>query len=210
MDFAASRIDSGKMLFSSSDDGTIRLWDLAQRTCVRQFLGHMCQVQSLKLVYLDRHTSYETAPQDPHESDMNSRGSTIEGSTSLHPRLSDQTKPPPQATSYDSDSGLPTQPQPILVSGSLDNTIKMWDIHTGKTVKTLFGHIEGVWTVASDKMRLISGSHDRTIKVWNCEDGQCTATLVGHRGAVTCLALGEDKIVSGSDDGDIRIWSFGE
>jgi len=99
---------------------------------------------------------------------------------------------------------------PVLISGSLDNTIKIWDIDTGNAVKTLFGHIEGVWAVASDKLRLVSGSHDRTIKVWAREDGRCTATLVGHRGAVTCLALGEDKIVSGSDDGDIRIWSFSE
>jgi len=98
--------------------------------------------------------------------------------------------------------------RPVLISGSLDNTIKVWDIDSEKATQTLFGHIEGVWAVASDKLRLISGSHDRTIKVWNREEGRCTATLVGHRGAVTCLGLGEDKIISGSDDGDIRIWSF--
>ncbi|KIO16463.1 hypothetical protein M407DRAFT_33889 [Tulasnella calospora MUT 4182] len=74
---------------------------------------------------------------------------------------------------------------------------------------TLFGHIEGVWAIASDKLRLVSASHDKTIKIWNRYEGRCTATLVGHRGAVTCLALGDDKIVSGSDDGDVRIWSFG-
>jgi WD40 repeat protein len=53
----------------------------------------------------------------------------------------------------------------VLISGSLDNTIKVWDIDTAKATQTLFGHIEGVWAVASDKLRLISGSHDRTIKV---------------------------------------------
>ena len=74
--------------------------------------------------------------------------------------------------------------------------------------RSFFGHIEGVWAVASDNLRLVSGSHDRTIKVWNREEGTCTATLVGHRGAVTCLALGDDKIVSGGDDGDVRMWSF--
>jgi len=98
--------------------------------------------------------------------------------------------------------------KPVLISGSLDNTVKQWDIETGKTVRTFFGHIEGVWAVASDKLRLVSGSHDRTIKVWNREEGKCTATLVGHQAAVSCLALGEDKIVSGSDDCDIRVWSF--
>ncbi|KAI0282535.1 WD40-repeat-containing domain protein [Russula aff. rugulosa BPL654] len=101
-----------------------------------------------------------------------------------------------------------TEPQELLVSGSLDNTIKLWDIESGKVERTLFGHLEGVWAVACDKMRLVSGSHDRTIKVWSRDEGRCVSTLVGHTGAVTCLALGEDKIVSGSDDGDVRIWSF--
>jgi F-box/WD-40 domain protein MET30 len=58
-----------------------------------------------------------------------------------------------------------TEPQELLVSGSLDNTIKLWDIESGKVERTLFGHIEGVWAVTCDKMRLVSGSHDRTIKV---------------------------------------------
>ncbi|KAL5529420.1 hypothetical protein ACEPAG_5405 [Sanghuangporus baumii] len=98
--------------------------------------------------------------------------------------------------------------KPVLISGSLDNTIRVWDVETGKAMTTLFGHIEGVWAVACDKLRLVSASHDRTIKVWVREENRCMNTLVGHRGAVTCLGLGDDKIVSGSDDGDIRIWNF--
>jgi F-box/WD-40 domain protein MET30 len=57
------------------------------------------------------------------------------------------------------------QSQLSLVSGSLDNTVKVWDIESGKVMRTLFGHIEGVWAVACNEMRLVSGSHDRTIKV---------------------------------------------
>src|SRR5262249_47777592 len=44
------QIDPGKMLLSASDDGTIKLWDLTQRTCIRQFTGHVGQVQSMKLL----------------------------------------------------------------------------------------------------------------------------------------------------------------
>ncbi len=50
---AAPQIDPGKMLFSGSDDGTIRLWDLTQRACVKIFTGHVGQVQSLKLLFAD-------------------------------------------------------------------------------------------------------------------------------------------------------------
>jgi len=119
----------------------------------------------------------------------------------------------PIATDEEESSKSPSHktkrgPKTVLFSGSLDNTIKVWDIESGKSTSTMFGHLEGVWAVAIDRLRIVSGSHDRTIKVWSREDGKCMSTLVGHRAAVTCLALGDDKIVSGSDDGEIRIWSF--
>ncbi|KAI6038980.1 WD40 repeat-like protein [Pisolithus marmoratus] len=204
------RIDTGKMLFSASDDGTIRLWDLAKRTCVRQFTGHVGQVQSLKLLEVD----------DGCDEDVNVRALNavrISDNTVAHnPALShlDAYTVVMHDDAVSSDHMqersiiLPSSSgkrgtrfrKPVLVSGSLDNTIKVWDVETGQTVGTLFGHIEGVWAVACDKLRLVSASHDRTVKVWNLDEGKCTATLSGHRGAVT--------IVSGSDDGDLRIWSF--
>ncbi|KAI6028310.1 WD40-repeat-containing domain protein [Pisolithus orientalis] len=209
------RIGTGKMLFSASDDGTIRLWDLARRTCVQQFAGHVGQVQSLRLLELD----------DGCDEDVNVRAlNAVRISESAVPDNSDFDNSDAYTVVMHNDTVSPDHGQegnviqglrsgsrsrkPVLVSGSLDNTIKVWDVETGQTVTTLFGHIEGVWAVACDKLRLVSASHDRTVKVWNLEEGKCTATLSGHRGAVTCIALGEDKIVSGSDDGDVRIWSF--
>ncbi|KAJ7489947.1 quinon protein alcohol dehydrogenase-like superfamily [Mycena galericulata] len=198
---SAPQIDPGKMLFSASDDGTIKLWDLTLRTCVRVFTGHVGQVQSMKLLLAD-----ECGGDDPEEkNDDGDRASQTESTSRSSPgehtvNGTDKLAPP--------TSLMPSRKKPLLISGSLDNTIKLWDIDTGESVSTFFGHIEGVWAVASDKLRLVSGSHDRTIKVWSRDEGKCTATLVGHRAAVSCLALGEDKIVSGSDDWDVKVWSF--
>ncbi|PPQ89066.1 hypothetical protein CVT25_006438 [Psilocybe cyanescens] len=185
----SSQIDPGKMLFSASDDGIIKLWDLNLRTCVRQFVGHGAQVQSMRLLLANE--CGEESVEEVEEA--------IPGS-------------PPTVPGADAEDQVeafvPKRKQPILISGSLDNTIKLWDIETGQAMRTYFGHIEGVWAVASDKMRLVSGSHDRTIKVWSRDKESCNSTLIGHEAAVSCIGLGEDKIVSGSDDCTIKIWSF--
>ncbi|KAJ7470513.1 WD40-repeat-containing domain protein [Mycena latifolia] len=201
----APQIDPGKMLFSASDDGTIKLWDLTLRTCVRVFTGHVGQVQSMKLLLAD-----ECADDDPEEKfDDSDRASQPEAwSCSSNGEYKPSAADKLALAAAAAPSLIPSRKKPLLISGSLDNTIKLWDIDTGETISTFFGHIEGVWAVASDKLRLVSGSHDRTIKVWSRDEGKCTSTLVGHRAAVSCLALGEDKIVSGSDDWDVKIWSF--
>lgn len=306
-------------LFSASDDGTIRLWDLEQRECLLSYDGHVGQVQSIKLVMLDdeavrklaqsagggpgaedadamrrremrmqRNESQQTqqtgaresraaeeergegeastcgynppavpggraantgsAPAIPDHlayaaaatssSSGRRRESTLDAS-SFAPRrkidpallhlqerlckaglvaplpidaeLSDLEGP--LAHGYvPSSSGKSSPhhpaPRPVLISGSLDNTIRLWCVRTGRCIRTLFGHTEGIWSLSLDKLRIASASHDRCIKTWDTDTGACKQTLVGHRGAVTCVQLGDDKIVSGSDDGDCRIWSF--
>jgi hypothetical protein len=57
----------------------------------------------------------------------------------------------------------------ILASGSADRTIKLWDVATGKELRTLSGHTSYVLSVAfsPDGKILASGSGDRTINLWD-------------------------------------------
>lgn len=323
-------------LFSASDDGTIRLWDLQDRECLMSYDGHVGQVQSIKLVMLDdeairklgssagggkgadhaesiqrnelraqrsmqsaNHEAVQEATNSaasyfvqPAADDNHSDGSNTpitpsesttcgynppavpggrEANTGSAPAIptrftyrdsradsnrndkysSAQAKVKKQAASNAIDEGLlclqnrlcqaglvPSLPidaemadlegplapnwvpskdktidhhqtqRPVLISGSLDNTIRLWCVRTGRCIRTLFGHTEGIWSLSLDKLRIASASHDRCIKTWDTDTGMCKQTFVGHRGAVTCVQLGDDKIVSGSDDGDCRIWNF--
>ncbi|MFM7405845.1 MAG: protein kinase domain-containing protein [Cuspidothrix sp.] len=58
-----------------------------------------------------------------------------------------------------------------LVSGSDDDTIKIWNLGTGELKSTLTGHSSSVWSLAisPDGQTLVSGSSDDTIKIWRLE-----------------------------------------
>ncbi len=65
-----------------------------------------------------------------------------------------------------------------LVSGSYDNTLKVWDAASGTCRLTLVGHKNGVKSCAfsPDGTELVSGSYDSTLKVWDAASGTCLWT----------------------------------
>jgi hypothetical protein len=102
----------------------------------------------------------------------------------------------------------------MIVSGSYDKTIKIWNSKTGACIRTLEGHTDGVSCLATiyEGKQIVSGSYDKTIKIWNLDTGDCIRTLEGHTGEVLCLTTiyssgGYPYIVSGSSDKTIKIWN---
>ncbi|KAK2517570.1 hypothetical protein Q9233_013005 [Columba guinea] len=95
-----------------------------------------------------------------------------------------------------------------IVSGSDDNTLKVWSAVTGECVQTLVGHTGGVWSSQMRDSVVISGSTDRTLKVWNADTGECVHTLYGHTSTVRCMHLHGNRVVSGSRDATLRLWDI--
>ncbi|XP_033371499.1 F-box/WD repeat-containing protein 7 isoform X4 [Parus major] len=95
-----------------------------------------------------------------------------------------------------------------IVSGSDDNTLKVWSAVTGECVQTLVGHTGGVWSSQMRDSVVISGSTDRTLKVWNADSGECVHTLYGHTSTVRCMHLHGNRVVSGSRDATLRLWDI--
>jgi WD40 repeat protein len=97
-----------------------------------------------------------------------------------------------------------------IVSGSYDETIRVWDAMTGKQLGMLKGHTGWVFSVAfsPDGAHIVSGSADDTIRIWNAHTGKQLAVFKGHTYWVLSAALSPDgaHIVSGSGDGTVRVW----
>ncbi|MEB3180268.1 MAG: protein kinase [Nostocaceae cyanobacterium] len=99
----------------------------------------------------------------------------------------------------------------IMVSGSADKTIKLWNLANREAIRTLNGHKDWVVALAisPDSTILASGSSDKTIKLWNLETGELIATLKGHKNWVSSLAFSPDgkTLASASADETVKLWN---
>ncbi|KAI8323072.1 WD40 repeat-like protein [Martensiomyces pterosporus] len=98
--------------------------------------------------------------------------------------------------------------RPFLITGSLDSTMRVWDIETGECLDTVFGHVEGIWSMAFDSLRIVSGSNDGTVKVWDTCSHACLFTLQASPAAINCVAISDTRIVIGDNDGNAHIYDF--
>jgi WD40 repeat protein len=93
-----------------------------------------------------------------------------------------------------------------LASANEDNTIKVWDLKTGKETLTLRGHTGPVTMLAisGDGKRLCSasGDHDHPYEIngWDLETGKATFSILRRTGCITSLNVSPDgkRIVLGS------------
>jgi hypothetical protein len=99
-----------------------------------------------------------------------------------------------------------------LISGSFDQSIKLWNMADGKMLHDLQDHHKGVFALAvsADGKTLASGSWDETIKLWNINSGQLISNLSGHSASVRSLVTSPDNqlLVSGSFDNTVRVWQL--
>eukprot|EP00592_Proboscia_alata_P019053 CAMPEP_0194410280 /NCGR_PEP_ID=MMETSP0176-20130528/8321_1 /TAXON_ID=216777 /ORGANISM="Proboscia alata, Strain PI-D3" /LENGTH=82 /DNA_ID=CAMNT_0039211517 /DNA_START=14 /DNA_END=259 /DNA_ORIENTATION=- len=61
-----------------------------------------------------------------------------------------------------------------VCSGSLDETVRLWDASTGVELKCFTGHTNGVTSVdmSLDGSIIVSGSEDKTVRLWNVASGE--------------------------------------
>ncbi|MDZ8257004.1 CHAT domain-containing protein [Nostoc sp. ChiQUE01b] len=105
----------------------------------------------------------------------------------------------------------------VLVSGSVNSTIKVWQLNQNSNQPhhiIAHAHLSEVLSLAisPDCQTLVSGGADRTIKLWDLTTGtkKIPHILEGHAGRVWCIAISPDgkKIASASADYTVKIWDL--
>jgi serine/threonine protein kinase len=84
------------------------------------------------------------------------------------------------------------------LSGSDDNTLKLWDLASGQELRTFTGHEYVVTCVAISPNgdKAVSGSGDKTLKVWDLSSGKELRTFTGHLDRVTSVAIAPDGLTA--------------
>jgi WD40 repeat protein len=97
----------------------------------------------------------------------------------------------------------------FLASGAADKFVKVFNVATGKHVRSYEGHTHHVMDVSwkADGATLASAGADNAIKVWNVDTGEQRRTITSYQKQVTCLQFvgTDEQIVSGSGDKTIRV-----
>ncbi len=96
-----------------------------------------------------------------------------------------------------------------IASGSLDNTVQVWDAATGGHVLTYRGRRTPVESVAwsPDGTTIASGRADKTVQLWDAATGDTLYTYRGHSAAVSTVAWSPDgtRIASGGQDTTVQV-----
>ncbi|CAJ0961124.1 unnamed protein product, partial [Mesorhabditis belari] len=184
----------GTTLVSGSCDGTLRVWDIVDGKCLHILTGHMrpvCCVQfdGIRVVV--------------PASDFTLKVLNVHTEECLH-TLTGHTEP---------IYLLLFEPErDLVVSGSRDGSIRVWDVQRGRCIAILVGH-ERTW--GSDMQlrgNILVGCYANSdVGVWDIRDGgSCIHRLQGvngHTSAITLLQLLDSGLlVTGSFDGSAKLW----
>ncbi|KAH8802934.1 WD repeat protein-like protein [Xylogone sp. PMI_703] len=110
----------------------------------------------------------------------------------------------------------------IVVVGTIEGRIMLWEVATGRHVSTPAAHLQEVSCITGDLSNIITGSEDSNIHVWstpkllslsNKEAHQPVRTLQNHRAPITSLVTGHSSsttniCVSVSKDNSCIVWNY--
>ncbi|KAF8761063.1 WD domain, G-beta repeat [Rhizoctonia solani] len=177
-------------------DGLIKIWSSYNGNLIRTLEGHQ---EGLSDVAWSGDSRYVASASD----DKTVRIFTLE---TRHPECFRGHTNYVFCVNYNPSSNL-------IVSGSYDESVKLWDVSRGRCMKTLSAHSDPVMAAGfnRDGTMIVSCSIDGLIRIWDTASGQCLKTLVDEANPVAGhvkFSPNGKFILCCTQDSTIRLWNY--
>ena len=201
----------GQMLASGSEDQTIRIWNIRN-------LEHL----DIEAKMLGKHMNSVQSVVFSPDGQMLASGSEDQRVCLWRISLSDHTNPKsltePVRVIKGHDYGVSTlafnrdKNNPLLASGSWDNTIRLWQLSPSKVTSHVIGkHKDNIMSVAvsPDGHWLVSGGWDKTVRLKDLRQPNAEPKIIGnHDDKVFAVAFDQNSqmLATAGADRRIKLW----
>jgi WD40 repeat protein len=176
---------------SGGEDGTVRIWDLADAQPVRQCRGHAGWVYAVALSPDGR--TVASAGDDATIRLWRLQTGQTTGVLIGHQRRI---------------RSLAFTPDGLLVSGAEDGQVCLWDTARATLIRAMHAPGTPVWAVATAANRplIAAAGEDEFVRLYDRDSGDMITEKAGHRDWIRALTFPGDTLITGSGDGSVREW----
>jgi WD40 repeat protein len=100
-----------------------------------------------------------------------------------------------------------------LVTGGANGILELWDLNAGRRIAEYRGHSDGIYQVAINPAfgLFASASDDATTRLWDLQTRELITSYRAHGDSVWSVAFSADgrAIATGSEDGEVHLYACG-
>lgn len=206
-----------KYAVSGSDDGTVKIWDVASGREIRTLHGHTGRVLS---VAISRDGEFILSGSESRVTDLPNVDDFLKSLDTIPIDITEDSnillwdKAGKKIKSFVGHRGFVNSigfcKDTDRIISTDEQSIKLWEIDNGKEIKSLDTGLKGPGSptaFTSDCTNAITASN-KTIKLWDLITSKQSGQIEDNGGLISAIAISEsgNLIVSGHSDGAIKIW----
>ncbi|MDI7276330.1 MAG: protein kinase, partial [Anaerolineae bacterium] len=174
-------------------DSELRLWELASGRCRCVFAGHKDPVEAVTITPDGRY-AVSAGPWALHLWELEDGGGV-------------------RACLRNFEGGrVPFALTPngrYAVSASADHTLRLWELASGRSLRSFAGHkgLVSAVTITPDGRYALSAGADHSLRLWDLSNGRCLRTFAGRKGYAQTVAVAADGHLAVSA-GTPQLWGL--